>query len=79
MAPCVRETSPPKNRIQTECGLIDYLFEAHEVQPDDPALCLSLAVSTLGRSLGRRSDNRQQLIVQVHGSYGDIIMWDTYI
>lgn len=43
----------------------DYLFEAHEVQPDDPLLCLSIAVSALGRSMGRRSDNRQHLIVQV--------------
>jgi general transcription factor 3C polypeptide 3 (transcription factor C subunit 4) len=44
---------------------VDYLFEAHEIQPNDPLLCLSLAVSTLGRSLGRRADNRQHLLVQV--------------
>jgi hypothetical protein len=55
--------------IGTERGslvmAIDYLFEAHEVQSDDPLLCLSLAISALGRSLGRRADNRQQLIVEV--------------
>ncbi|KIM34146.1 hypothetical protein M408DRAFT_91230 [Serendipita vermifera MAFF 305830] len=52
------------NASKVNHGALYYLFEAHEVQPDDPALCLALAVSTLGRSLGRRADNRQQLIVQ---------------
>jgi general transcription factor 3C polypeptide 3 (transcription factor C subunit 4) len=62
-------TNTCHNDLRTERSAIDYLFEAHEVQPDDPMLCLSLAISTLGRSLGRRADNRQQLIVQVRVSY----------
>jgi len=52
------------NASKVNHGALYYLFEAHEIQPDDPLLCLSLAISTLGRSLGRRADNRQQLIVQ---------------
>ncbi|KAG8828672.1 transcription factor TFIIIC subunit tfc4 [Serendipita sp. 401] len=41
-----------------------YMFEAHEIVPEDPLLCLGVAVSTLARAQGRRADNRQQLIVQ---------------
>ena len=44
---------------------LDYMFEAHALAPQDPLICLGLAVSILGRSQGRRADNRQQLIVQV--------------
>ncbi|CCA68156.1 hypothetical protein PIIN_02022 [Serendipita indica DSM 11827] len=45
-------------------GALYYMFEAHALAPQDPLICLGLAVSILGRSQGRRADNRQQLIVQ---------------
>ncbi|KAJ7892735.1 TPR-like protein [Mycena olivaceomarginata] len=43
---------------------IFYLLYAYELCPDDPVICLSLAVASIGRAMQRQSDNRHHLIAQ---------------
>ncbi|KAJ7912852.1 TPR-like protein [Mycena leptocephala] len=43
---------------------IFYLLHAYELCPEDPMICLSLAMASLGRAMQRQSDNRHQLITQ---------------
>lgn len=52
------------------CFLLDmscpvYLLHAYDYCPEDPMICLCLAVSSLGRAMQRQSDNRHHLIAQV--------------
>ncbi|KAJ6595740.1 hypothetical protein DFH09DRAFT_146419 [Mycena vulgaris] len=46
---------------------IFYLLHAYDLCPDDPMICLSLAMATMGRAMQRQSDNRHQLITQALG------------
>ncbi|KDQ11782.1 hypothetical protein BOTBODRAFT_113883 [Botryobasidium botryosum FD-172 SS1] len=41
-----------------------YLIHAYELQPLDPVICLSLAVSYLGRAMQRQSDNRHHMVAE---------------
>ncbi|KAJ7686640.1 hypothetical protein B0H17DRAFT_1204069 [Mycena rosella] len=43
---------------------IFYLLHAYELCPNDPMICLSLTMASLGRAMQRQSDNRHQLITQ---------------
>ncbi|KAJ6588829.1 hypothetical protein B0H19DRAFT_1248427 [Mycena capillaripes] len=43
---------------------IFYLLHAYDLCPDDPMICLSLSMASLGRAMQRQSDNRHQLITQ---------------
>ncbi|KAJ7666264.1 hypothetical protein DFH06DRAFT_1470427 [Mycena polygramma] len=43
---------------------IFYLLQAYELCPDDPMICLSFAMASLGRAMQRQSDNRHHLITQ---------------
>lgn len=44
-----------------------YLLHAYDYQPNDPLVCLSLTIASLGRAMQRQSDNRNYLIVQAMG------------
>ncbi|KAJ7266948.1 hypothetical protein B0H12DRAFT_140673 [Mycena haematopus] len=46
---------------------IFYLLHAYDLCPDDPMICLSLALASLGRAMQRQSDNRHHLITQSMG------------
>ncbi|KAJ7259647.1 TPR-like protein [Mycena rebaudengoi] len=46
---------------------IFYLLMAYDYCRDDPVICLSLAVASIGRGMQRQCDNRQHLIVQAMG------------
>lgn len=51
-------------------GLVDqalsvYLLHAYDYCPNDPMICLGLAISSMGRAMQRQSDNRHHLIAQV--------------
>ncbi|KAK7044646.1 hypothetical protein R3P38DRAFT_2879955 [Favolaschia claudopus] len=46
---------------------IFYLLYAYELCSEDPMICLSLAVASMGRALQRQSDNRHHLITQAMG------------
>ncbi|KAG8908776.1 transcription factor TFIIIC subunit tfc4 [Tulasnella sp. 403] len=41
-----------------------YLYQAYDIQPDDPVVCLMLAVASISRAMQRQSDNRHHLIAQ---------------
>ncbi|TRM61397.1 hypothetical protein BD626DRAFT_434670 [Schizophyllum amplum] len=41
-----------------------YLLHAYDYSPDDPVLCLLLAIASFGRAMQRQADNRHHLIVQ---------------
>ncbi|KAI0738457.1 TPR-like protein [Daedaleopsis nitida] len=41
-----------------------YLLQAYDHAPDDPLICLSLAIASVGRAMQRQSDNRHHLITQ---------------
>ncbi|KAI1783533.1 TPR-like protein [Ganoderma leucocontextum] len=41
-----------------------YLLQAYDYAPDDPLVCLSLAIASVGRAMQRQSDNRHHLITQ---------------
>ncbi|RDX56401.1 TPR-like protein [Lentinus brumalis] len=41
-----------------------YLLQAYDYVPDDPLVCLSLAIASIGRAMQRQSDNRHHLITQ---------------
>ncbi|KAF7318926.1 hypothetical protein HMN09_00228400 [Mycena chlorophos] len=43
---------------------IYYLLQAYELCPQDPVICISLAVASLGRAMQRQSDNRHHLVTQ---------------
>ena len=42
-----------------------YLLHAYDYCPDDPMICLCLAIASAGRAMQRQSDNRHHLVVQV--------------
>ena len=42
-----------------------YLLQAYDYAPNDPLVCLSLAIASVGRAMQRQSDNRHHLIAQV--------------
>ncbi|TBU44059.1 TPR-like protein [Dichomitus squalens] len=41
-----------------------YLLQAYDHTSDDPLVCLSLAIASVGRAMQRQSDNRHHLIAQ---------------
>ncbi|KAJ7033739.1 hypothetical protein C8F04DRAFT_614968 [Mycena alexandri] len=41
-----------------------YLLHAYDLCPDDPMICLSIAMASFGRAMQRQSDNRHQLVTQ---------------
>ncbi|KAF7344575.1 hypothetical protein MSAN_01939600 [Mycena sanguinolenta] len=43
---------------------IFYLLRAYDLCPDDPMICLILALVSLGRAMQRQADNRHHLITQ---------------
>ncbi|KAF6756226.1 hypothetical protein DFP72DRAFT_894942 [Ephemerocybe angulata] len=43
---------------------IFYLLHAYDYAPEDPMICLCLAIASIGRAMQRQSDNRQHLIAQ---------------
>ncbi|KAJ7064882.1 hypothetical protein C8F01DRAFT_778362 [Mycena amicta] len=43
---------------------IFYLLQAYDLCPNDPVICISLAIASLGRAMQRQSDNRHHLIAQ---------------
>ena len=45
--------------------LIVYLLHAYDYCPNDPMVCLCLAIASIGRAMQRQSDNRHHLIAQV--------------
>jgi general transcription factor 3C polypeptide 3 (transcription factor C subunit 4) len=51
--------------VQCGCSTTVYLLYAYELCPDDPVICLSLVVASIGRAMQRQSDNRHHLIAQV--------------
>ncbi|THH04363.1 hypothetical protein EW145_g5576 [Phellinidium pouzarii] len=46
---------------------IFYLLHALDYFPNDPLICLTLAVTSLGRAMQRQSDNRNYLVTQAMG------------
>ena len=52
-----------------------YLLQAYDYAPNDPLVCLSLAVASVGRAMQRQSDNRNFLITQVGGPVEAIIVY----
>lgn len=51
-------------RLLIRLGLV-YLLHAYDYCPEDPMICLCLAIASIGRAMQRQSDNRQHLIAQV--------------
>jgi len=45
--------------------LIVYLLHAYDYCPNDPMICLCLAIASIGRAMQRQSDNRHHLVAQV--------------
>ncbi|KAH6893966.1 hypothetical protein BKA70DRAFT_1160794 [Coprinopsis sp. MPI-PUGE-AT-0042] len=43
---------------------IFYLLHAYDYAPNDPMICLCLAIASVGRAMQRQSDNRHHLIAQ---------------
>ncbi|KAJ7594254.1 hypothetical protein C8J56DRAFT_926291 [Mycena floridula] len=43
---------------------IFYLLHSYDYCPDDPVICLSLAIASIGRAMQRQADNRHHLISQ---------------
>ncbi|KAH9476509.1 Transcription factor tau subunit sfc4 [Psilocybe cubensis] len=43
---------------------IFYLLLAYDYCPDDPMICLCLAIASIGRAMQRQSDNRHHLVIQ---------------
>lgn len=41
------------------------MLHAYDYYPDDPVLCLSLGLASLGRAMQRQADNRNYLVIQV--------------
>jgi general transcription factor 3C polypeptide 3 (transcription factor C subunit 4) len=44
---------------------VDYLLQAYENCPEDPVVCMSLAIASLSRAMQRQADNRHHMIAQV--------------
>ena len=44
---------------------VDYLLQAYENCPEDPLICMSLAIASLSRAMQRQADNRHHMIAQV--------------
>ena len=44
---------------------VDYLLQAYENCPEDPLVCMSLAIASLSRAMQRQADNRHHMIAQV--------------
>jgi len=42
-----------------------YLLHAYDYYPEDPMICLCLAIASVGRAMQRQSDNRHHLVIQV--------------
>jgi general transcription factor 3C polypeptide 3 (transcription factor C subunit 4) len=42
-----------------------YLLHAYDWCPQDPVVCLTLGIASLGRAMQRQSDNRHHLVAQV--------------
>lgn len=53
--------------VITNCFTSDYLLHAYRFFPNDPLICITLAIASLGRAMQRQSDNRNYLIVQAMG------------
>ena len=49
--------------------LVVYLLHAYDYCPDDPMICLCLAIASAGRAMQRQSDNRHHLVVQVRTTF----------
>lgn len=49
-----------------------YLLHAYDYQPNDPVICLSLAIAYLGRAMQRQSDNRNYMIAEVWTNHASI-------
>jgi general transcription factor 3C polypeptide 3 (transcription factor C subunit 4) len=45
--------------------MIVYLLHAYDYCPNDPMVCLCLAIASIGRAMQRQSDNRHHLVTQV--------------
>jgi len=43
---------------------IFYLLHAYDYCPNDPMICLGLAIASMGRAMQRQSDNRHHLVAQ---------------
>ncbi|KZP20521.1 TPR-like protein [Athelia psychrophila] len=43
---------------------IYYLLQAYDHAPEDPMICLNLAIASIGRSMQRQADNRHHLVAQ---------------
>lgn len=41
-----------------------YLYQAYDLQQDDPVICLCLAIASASRAMQRQSDNRHHMIAQ---------------
>ncbi|PFH45985.1 hypothetical protein AMATHDRAFT_8403 [Amanita thiersii Skay4041] len=46
---------------------IFYLLHAYDYYPEDPMICLCLAIASIGRAMQRQSDNRHHLVTQAMG------------
>lgn len=44
---------------------LDYLLHAYDYCPQEPMVCLSLAIASMGRAMQRQADNRHHLVAQV--------------
>lgn len=63
-ARCVRSTQCD-SRLCSLTEHVDYLLQAYENCPEDPVVCMSLAITSLSRAMQRQADNRHHLIAQV--------------
>ena len=50
--------------------LIVYLLHAYDYCPNDPMVCICLAIASIGRAMQRQSDNRHHLVAQVGVFFG---------
>ena len=61
---CTSFCFPPRCSLFTPFRIV-YLLHAYDYYPDDPMICLCLAIASIGRAMQRQSDNRHHLVVQV--------------
>ena len=64
-APSVRVTT--RGHLN-DATMVACLLHAYDYCPDDPMICLCLAIASAGRAMQRQSDNRHHLVVQVRVS-----------
>ena len=62
ICPCF---SHRRSSYRVDRHLSVYLLHAYDYCPNDPMICLGLAISSMGRAMQRQSDNRHHLIAQV--------------